>query len=460
MEIQQYTNGNMGAAGAACLRALNIDAAADCRLVAADHLRERGQTDFAIAILESPLDPNTEPYHRVLKIEKLAELEAYDAVARQLAQLDEESLHDHLRVQLSTSLATAGLRDEALAMLKGVSGEYWDKAQLLSAQFDVAMSLGDFDAAHDYYYELQALDYWNDPLLRQRFELAGADLSLGWRWIDLRGFAALLGAFGAIILLALIVPVSVHYRGLIRRTKGLAAGLAESTWTLRHAAYAILVVLLFSVLLLYIFEYDLFFASYFGEYWEEPDWRGADLAKILLMNTIALTVLLSPLVLLKGRWRQLGPGNWSILKCIGVGIGLAIVMRLLFAIPIALSPEFDVFGETMLTPEAIRRLYVAYGLVTALVVTAVLVPLVEEVLFRGMALQGFSRHVTYTAANLLQSVIFAGLHESLLLFPFFVAFGFAVGLTVRKAGGLLPAIVAHALFNAIAVVGMVAIVSQ
>ena len=296
--------------------------------------------------------------------------------------------------------------------------------------------------------------------MRQRFELARADLALGWRWIDLLGFGALLAAFGAIAVLALIVPMGVHYRGLVRRTKGLAAGLAESTWTLRHGAYAIFVMLFFSVLLLYIFEYDLLFASYFGEYLEEPDWHSADLGRILLMNTIALIVLLSPLVLQKGRWRRLGPGNWSIVKCIGVGIGLAVVMRLLFAIPVALSPEFHVFGETMLTPEAIRTLYITYGLAITLLVTAVLIPLVEEIVFRGMVLQGFSRHITYTAANLLQSAIFASLHESWLLFPFFIAFGFVAGLTVRRADGLLPAIVAHAVFNAIAVAGMAVVTSQ
>jgi len=460
MEIQQYVNDNPGAAGAACLRALSIDAAVDCRLIAADHLRDRGEIDRAITILESPLDSNTEPYHRVIKIQKLAELGADDAVARQFARLDDESLHDHLRVELSTSLTAAGLRDEALAVLGGVSGEYWNKSQLLQAQFDLAMAMGNFEAAHGYYYERQELDFWNDPLLRQRFELAGADLSLGWRWVDLLGLGALIAAIGAVVLLALLVPAGVHYRGLVRRNKGRVAGLAESTWTLSHAAYAIFLLLFFSVFSLYVFEYDLFFAAYFGEQWQEPDWLDADWGKMFLVNTVSLTVLLSPFVLLKGRWRRLGPGNWSILQCIGVGFGLAIVMRLLFVIPVALNPELQVFGETMLTPEAVRRLYVGYGLITALVVTAVLVPLVEEIAFRGMLLQGFSRHVTYFAANLLQSLIFAGLHESWLLFPVFVVFAFVAGVIVRRAGGLLPVIVMHGVFNAMAVLGMVAITGR
>lgn len=459
-EHQMFVQEDSGAAGAACLRALMHDNAANCRLPVADLLHELGQTHDAIAVLDSPIDPNQDPYYRVQKIQKLADFEAYDAVARQFAQFGDDELNDQLRVQVSGPLATAGLGDAALAMLGGVSEEYWNKAQLLQAQFDVALTLGDFDAAHGYYYERRKLGYSNDPLLRQRFELAGADFSLGWRPVDLIGLGALMAMFGTVALIGMIVPTGVHYRGLVRKNRRLAAGLSSSTWTLRHGTCVLVAILLLEVLSIYIFEYDLFFASFFGEYWEEPNWLNADLGRLLLINVLALAVLLTPLVLFNGRWRQLGPGDWSILKCFGVGIGLAVVLRFLLFIAIAIHPELFGFGETLLTPEAIREIYVTYGFLIVLLVTSVIVPLLEEVSFRGILLQGFSRHVTGAAANVLQSALFAGLHENLLLFPFFLVFALIAGAITRNAGGLLPAIIMHATFNAIAVASLVAIVGQ
>ncbi|MDJ0908545.1 MAG: CPBP family intramembrane metalloprotease [Woeseiaceae bacterium] len=438
-------------ADVACIEALERDVATNCRIQAATHLHRLDQTEAAIAILTSPLDPYDEPYYRLSKIQFLADLEASDAIATVYRSFEQDELTDYIRVQLSVHLAEAGLKNEAMRVLDGVSGEYWDAAQLLRARYDVAMSLGDFEAAHGFYYELRSLDGWSDPLLRTRFELAAQDMSLGWRLIDLVGLFWLFFAIGLLLFLALIIPGAVHYRGLVRAKRGLSPGGDSSVWSLKHSSYSLFIFLFVSIASLYIFEYDLFFVSFFGEVWEEPDWLNADLGRMLLGNSLMLAVLILPLALLKGRWRSLGASNWSIGKCILVGLGLAVLFRILFAIPVAFSPESFGLGEALLTPTAIRDLYLAYGFLTVFFITAILTPLVEEIAFRGAILQGFSSQVTWTGSNLLQAAIFASLHESLLLFPFYVGLAFVGGVIVRRAGGLLPAIIMHAVFNGIAV---------
>ena len=438
-------------ADVACIEALERDVATNCRIEAATHLLEHDQPEVAIAILTSPLDPHDEPYYRLSKIQFLADLEASDAIATVYQSFEQDDLNDYIRVQLSVHLAGAGLQDEAMGVLDGVSAEYWDAAQLLQARFDVAMSLGDFEAAHGFYYDLRKLDSWSDPLLRTRFELAAQDMSLGWRMIDLVGLFWLLFAVGLMLLLALIIPGAVHYRGLVRAKRGLSPGWDPSAWSLKHASYALFIILFVSISSLYIFEYDLFFVSFFGEVWEEPDWLDADLGRMLLGNSLMLAVLILPLALVKGGWRSLGASNWSIGKCILVGFGLAILFRILFAIPVALSPESFGIGELLLTPTAIRDMYLAYGFLTVFFFIAILTPLVEEIAFRGAILQGFSSQVTWIGSNLLQASIFALLHESLLLFPFYVGLAFVGGVIVRRAGGLLPAIIMHAVFNGTAV---------
>ncbi len=450
-EHRRYYGFETSLADVACIEALESDVATNCRIEAATHLLEHDQTEAAIAILTSPLDPYDEPYYRLAKIQFLADLEASDAIATVYQSFEHDELTDYIRVQLSVHLADAGLKDEAMRVLDGVSAEYWDEAQLLRARYDVAMSLGDFEAAHGFYYDLRKLDGWSDPLLRNRFELAAQDMSLGWRMIDLVGLFWLLFAVGLMLLLALFIPGAVHYRGLVRAKRGLSPGWDSSVWSLRHSSYALFIFLFVSVSSLYIFEYDLFHVSFFGEVWEEPDWLDADLGRMLLGNSLMLAVLILPLALLKGRWRSLGASNWSIGRCILVGFGLAILFRILFAIPIALTPESFGIGEALLTPTAIRDLYLAYGFLTVFFITAVLTPLVEEIAFRGAILQGFSSQVTWTGSNLLQAAIFASLHESLLLFPFYVGLAFVGGVIVRRAGGLLPAIIMHAVFNGVAV---------
>ena len=75
----------------------------------------------------------------------------------------------------------------------------------------------------------------------------------------------------------------------------------------------------------------------------------------------------------------------------------------------------------------------------------------EEVIFRGVVLEGVARHVPFGWANAIQASLFALLHEELLLMPFYLLFGLIAGLLARRTGGLLAPIVLHVLNNAMAV---------
>lgn len=83
------------------------------------------------------------------------------------------------------------------------------------------------------------------------------------------------------------------------------------------------------------------------------------------------------------------------------------------------------------------------------VVTACLIaPLLEELLFRGVILQGFARRYSETRALWLSALLFSAAHANVHQFLGTLPFGLFAGWLVLRTGSLWPAVVAHALFNA------------
>ena len=80
-----------------------------------------------------------------------------------------------------------------------------------------------------------------------------------------------------------------------------------------------------------------------------------------------------------------------------------------------------------------------------------LVPFYEEIVFRGVILDACQRYLNFTAANVIQAVLFAAIHMSLYLFPVFLLFGLIAGFMRKNTGGLLAGIVFHVMNNTLAI---------
>lgn len=90
------------------------------------------------------------------------------------------------------------------------------------------------------------------------------------------------------------------------------------------------------------------------------------------------------------------------------------------------------------------------GPVLALLLVALMVPILEELMFRGLLLGGLSRHLSFGWANALQAALFAVIHDDPRRLPFYFAMGLTTGWLTRKTRSLAPAIMLHALNNLIA----------
>ena len=90
-----------------------------------------------------------------------------------------------------------------------------------------------------------------------------------------------------------------------------------------------------------------------------------------------------------------------------------------------------------------------YAWIIAILRGCLLVPLFEEVLFRGLLLCWLNQHMRFTFALLIQAVLFAAMHVYPFALPYTFLFGIATGYVRRKTGSTVNTILMHVVNNLI-----------
>ncbi len=123
----------------------------------------------------------------------------------------------------------------------------------------------------------------------------------------------------------------------------------------------------------------------------------------------------------------------------GVPAVLAVTARIS-----SVPPEMEEFFRELLRASSPLEWF---GVLAA---TAVAPALSEELLFRGWLQGGLERRIGGTAALVIAAVLF-GLIHGFVRAPTAIALGLMLGWLTRRAGSVIPAIVAHVSVNAIAI---------
>lgn len=87
--------------------------------------------------------------------------------------------------------------------------------------------------------------------------------------------------------------------------------------------------------------------------------------------------------------------------------------------------------------------------VIAILRSCLLVPIFEEVFFRGLLLTWLNRHMRFVPALLLQAALFAAMHAYPVVFPYAFLFGIAAGCVRRATGSTFNTILMHAMNNVV-----------
>lgn len=161
----------------------------------------------------------------------------------------------------------------------------------------------------------------------------------------------------------------------------------------------------------------------------------------------------------KGRWKlsvltekplQFGVG------VVAIAIGAQYLCMYIMSLLAMVFPEWLTNYEQLMESIGLTD-EVTFPLVLYVVILG---PICEEIAYRGLTM-GFAQKFTNTfwAANVIQAVLFAGLHMNPLQSAYTFFIGLLLGYFVHKTGSLLMGIILHMAFNATGVLGDVLLVS-
>lgn len=408
--------------------------------VAVNYLTSRKRYSEAARLLASA-PPATQAWHAKARIEAALGLPDRAAGLKELRRYDSSDLSIDAAVA-SRAYLRAGDIAAARKLLEGKPGATTSMQQ---ARFDVALAAKDIGTAAGQV-DLTGIDDFSANLTRFATLTMRFPQALVSAPSMLIAASVCLAMLIAIALMPGLLFVPVHYRSLVRRAKGRPAVALFDGVGLRRAWYAAAIVLCVPLVAGMMIEPSATTMMLSGE--SLPD--AVALFRVMLWGTVAGLLCIIPALRGMDLRRLVGGraalrASWRVLLAwvglVGVGVLLAFWHN-----------HTGGGSETMQT-KAMNALATggreAYGPALTLFLVAILVPVFEELIYRGLILGGLSRHISFGWANVLQSALFAVSHDDPPRLPFYFAMGLLSGWLVKKTGALGPAIALHVLNNAI-----------
>lgn len=137
------------------------------------------------------------------------------------------------------------------------------------------------------------------------------------------------------------------------------------------------------------------------------------------------------------------PASWGRAARIGAGIGVGMI-----ALTTLLDPLLHPGREQGITPDTWEPKHAAAYIANGVVI-AVVAPIVEELTFRGLGYSLLARYGRWTAI-VVTGLAFGLAHGLVEAFPFLAAFGIGLAYLRSRANSVVPGMIVHGLFNAVA----------
>ncbi len=142
-----------------------------------------------------------------------------------------------------------------------------------------------------------------------------------------------------------------------------------------------------------------------------------------------------------------------------MGLGIGVLTQLL-VVPLLYIPvlwAFDVDPDEVSAPaRALTDRAEGIGILVLALIVVVGAPIIEELFFRGLLLRSVEQRHGPAWGLWVSSIVFGLFHFQLLQLPALLVFGLVAGVLTQRTGRLGPAIWAHAGFNAVTVIVLVA----
>lgn len=458
----QRNQRDVASAAVAARAALAYAPELDLTLILAEHERQKGERAEAVRLLASRIE-GTPPWQLVNKAHALADLAAFDTCHDVIERMQANDVYVdpllHARV-----LKALGRSDEARAAYREASTSQYRRNEVLLELFRLELEGDDPEAMAASYQALRDEGFESDPFGRHRLSLFFASPTSSPRARDVGGLLGLLALLLAAAAAPALFIVPIHYLGMFRRARaGAPLPPSDEPWRLRRAFLACSLVFVCDFVVLYLFAYDEL-AFLFELVGEDPRHPIDVLAAVALASTLTGT-LIALLVARRADLKSLLGCDWSFTKTVGIVLVYDLVIWFVLVVCHSLASAFELVSSftdsigfsvgSFTTAEMLRALAQHHGIAALLVVVVVLTPFYEELLARGVLLNGFARHLPLGWANAGQATLFALAHDNWSFFPVFFVFGMLAGRLRRLSGGLRAPMMMHAVHNLIASIAIV-----
>lgn len=439
------------------LRSFTSHPTAEAALLLARRAHDESRKAESLTYLQHAVLKQAEPWQKKQQMDLLFDLGHAGAAAELYADIAASSPALVNTTETALRLARGGQLEAARRIFDGLPVNDWNRARMARQRFAFELDFGTAAQAGAAYRTLRDTGIGADPFFRDRTSLLLKHPGLAWSVADVVGLALLVLLFAVAALFPLGMLVPVHYWSLVRQRRTGVRPASGPGWGLRQAWIALGVLTVTEFVLIWSLQ-----PEWLRSWWNDAAVETAIPDGTLLLRQwvvwLALACVLCLLLWGAGKWRLLRPGTWRLGKTIGMALGVALVLRIGLMAYAVVWPEaifepvarFD--SQTRQLCNALLRTTGPFGLIAAI---AVLVPILEELLFRGVLLDALAKHIPFGWANALQALVFAAVHENYRILPFFVAFGIAAGLLTRRSGSLLPAMVMHGANNLIVVLAII-----
>lgn len=399
------------------------------------------------------------------KLEKDTNLWKMNQKATLLLKLDEpeQALHlfDVIRERDSTYIdneemaqAMLGLEDYATArifLVKDTLRE-WGKINAKQALFKYDLQHSDSNLALATYRSLQEESSYDDFFGVKRLKIAVKNPLLPWSFTEFMHLLLLLVLVLAVFIIPYLWILPIYGLGELFKKKNIEVQQKVNlSWGITHFWLVSFFYLLVQVVVIFAFEYETTLNYYFdlgSSYVEESiDQKTIANSMIVFVGLMAVTTLF---VIRNKGIKDVFRSNLSIRQIIGLSILFVFFNRIIIKLlSLFVDIETPVINPSIFltVQEEILAVISQNGFFITALLVAVVVPIYEEIIFRGVILGSVEKYIGFNGANIIQAILFALVHDNLSLFPFFFIFAIVTGYWVKKSGGLLTGIFFHGLHN-------------
>ncbi len=328
----------------------------------------------------------------------------------------------------------------------------WNKISKLQALFNHDLKYSYPKTALTSYRILQAENDLDDFLAIKRLRLFLKDPLLPWNFSELYHLFLLILSILVLVLLPYLWVLPIYnftqwYNGWKQRQP---QSQLNFNWGLKHFWIISFVYLVGQYLLSLIFYYEESMNVLFDLtiVYEEPIED-----KTLLANSMIAYVVFMAIgtltILKKDALRLIYSSKLSIWSSLGLGV-VFFIINLTILKTLRLFVDLDPVDLSTMVLNATAEIVAilkTHGFLVGVFIVALVGPIYEEVIFRGVVLGSIEKHLGFTGANIIQASMFAMVHFNFKMFVYYFIFGLVTGYYAKRTGGLLTGIILHIVNN-------------